>query len=73
MKCTRLRFRPLLKKNVLWTGYLQRHLIIEREILMRRQRLRRNIHDDQYTNLALLISDQCQHTIKIIRYSPVLK
>ena len=25
----------------------------------------RNIHDDQYTNLALLISDQCQHTIKI--------
>ena len=33
----------------------------------------RNIHDDQYTNLALLISDQCQHTIKIIRYSPVLK
>ena len=25
----------------------------------------RNIHDDQYTNLALLLSDQCQHTIKV--------
>ena len=25
----------------------------------------RNIHDDQYTNLALLLSDQCQHTTKI--------
>ncbi len=25
----------------------------------------RNIHDDQYTNLAMLLSDQCQHTIKI--------
>ena len=24
----------------------------------------RNIHDDQYTNLALLLSDQCPHTIK---------
>ncbi len=25
----------------------------------------RNIHNDQYTNLALILSDQCQHTIKI--------
>ncbi len=25
----------------------------------------RNIDDDQYTNLALIISDQCQHTTKI--------
>ena len=25
----------------------------------------RNIDDDQYTNLAMLLSDQCQHTIKI--------
>lgn len=25
----------------------------------------RNIQNDQYTNLALLLSDQCQHTIKI--------
>lgn len=25
----------------------------------------RNIHDDQYTNLAFLLSDQCQHTTKI--------
>lgn len=25
----------------------------------------RNIHDDHYTNLALLLSDQCQHTIKV--------
>lgn len=25
----------------------------------------RNVHDDQYTNLALLLSDQCQHTTKI--------
>lgn len=25
----------------------------------------RNIHDDQYTNLALLLSDQCQHTTKV--------
>ena len=25
----------------------------------------RNIHDDQYTNLAFLLSDQCQHTIKV--------
>ncbi len=25
----------------------------------------RNIHDDQYTNLALILSDQCQHTTKI--------
>ncbi len=25
----------------------------------------RNIHDDQYTNLALLLSDQCRHTTKI--------
>lgn len=25
----------------------------------------RNIHDDQYTNLAMILSDQCQHTIKI--------
>ena len=25
----------------------------------------RNLHDDHYTNLALLLSDQCQHTIKI--------
>ena len=25
----------------------------------------RNIHSDQYTNLALLLSDQCQHTTKI--------
>ena len=25
----------------------------------------RNIHDDQYTNLGLIISDQCRHTTKI--------
>ncbi len=25
----------------------------------------RNIHDDQYTNLAMILSDQCQHTAKI--------
>ena len=25
----------------------------------------RNIHDDQYTNLAMLLSDQCQYTTKI--------
>lgn len=25
----------------------------------------RNIHDDQYTNLAMLLSDQCRHTTKI--------
>lgn len=25
----------------------------------------RNIHDDQYTNLALILSDQCVHTTKI--------
>lgn len=25
----------------------------------------RNIHDDQYTNLAMIMSDQCQHTTKI--------
>ena len=25
----------------------------------------RNIHDDQYTNLALILSDQCQHTTKL--------
>lgn len=25
----------------------------------------RSIHDDQYTNLALLLSDQCRHTTKI--------
>ena len=25
----------------------------------------RNLHDDQYTNLALLLSDQCQHTVKV--------
>ena len=25
----------------------------------------RNIHDDQYTNLALILSDQCKHTTKI--------
>lgn len=25
----------------------------------------RNIHNDQYTNLAMLLSDQCQHTTKI--------
>ena len=25
----------------------------------------RNIHDDQYTNLALILSDQCQHTTQI--------
>lgn len=25
----------------------------------------RNINDDQYTNLALILSDQCQHTTKI--------
>lgn len=24
-----------------------------------------NLHDDRYTNLALLLSDQCQHTIKV--------
>ena len=25
----------------------------------------RNVHDDHYTNLALILSDQCQHTIKV--------
>ena len=25
----------------------------------------RKLHDDQYTNLALLLSDQCQHTTKV--------
>lgn len=25
----------------------------------------RNVHDDQYTNLAMILSDQCQHTTKI--------
>lgn len=25
----------------------------------------RNIHDEQYTNLAMILSDQCQHTTKI--------
>ena len=25
----------------------------------------RNIHDDHYTNLALLLSDQCKHTVKV--------
>ena len=25
----------------------------------------RNIHNDQYTNLAMILSDQCQHTTKI--------
>lgn len=25
----------------------------------------RNLHDDQYTNLAVLLSDQCRHTTKI--------
>lgn len=25
----------------------------------------RNIHDDQYTNLAMILSDQCRHTTKI--------
>lgn len=25
----------------------------------------RNVHDDHYTNLALLLSDQCKHTIKV--------
>lgn len=25
----------------------------------------RNVHDDQYTNLAMLLSDQCRHTTKI--------
>ena len=25
----------------------------------------RNIHDDQYTNLAWILSDQCQHTTKV--------
>lgn len=25
----------------------------------------RNLHDDQYTNLALLLSDQCQHSTKV--------
>ncbi|MCD8224520.1 MAG: putative DNA binding domain-containing protein [Clostridiales bacterium] len=25
----------------------------------------RNIHDDQYANLAMILSDQCQHTTKI--------
>lgn len=25
----------------------------------------RNLHDDQYSNLALLLSDQCQHTTKV--------
>ncbi len=28
----------------------------------------RSIHDDQYTNLALLLSDQCLHTVKIAVY-----
>ena len=25
----------------------------------------RNLHDDHYTNLALLLSDQCRHTVKV--------
>ena len=25
----------------------------------------RNLHDDHYTNLALLLSDQCKHTVKV--------
>ena len=25
----------------------------------------RNMHDDQYTNLALMLADQCQHTTKV--------
>lgn len=25
----------------------------------------RNLHDDQYTNLAWILSDQCQHTTKV--------
>ncbi len=28
----------------------------------------RNIHDDQYTNLAMILSDQCQHTTKIAAF-----
>lgn len=31
----------------------------------------RNVHDDQYTNLALLLSDQCQHTTKIAVFGDV--
>lgn len=29
----------------------------------------RNIHDEQYTNLATILSDQCQHTTKIAVFS----
>lgn len=29
----------------------------------------RNLHDDQYTNLAWILSDQCQHTIKTAVFS----
>lgn len=25
----------------------------------------RNVHDNQYTNLALILSDQCKHTVKV--------
>ena len=25
----------------------------------------RNLHDNHYTNLVLLLSDQCKHTVKI--------
>lgn len=31
----------------------------------------RNIHDDQYTNLALILSDQCQHTTKIAVFGDI--
>lgn len=31
----------------------------------------RNIHDDKYTNLALLLSDQCQHTTKIAVFGDI--
>ena len=29
----------------------------------------RNINDDQYTNLALLLSDQCKHSVKVAVFS----
>lgn len=33
--------------------------------LLKIVKIRRNIYDDQYTNLALILSDQCPHTTKI--------
>ncbi|OUQ56201.1 transcriptional regulator [Tyzzerella sp. An114] len=29
----------------------------------------RNLHDDHYSNLALLLSDQCKHTVKVAVFS----